>query len=157
MIKNWGKFTQPGLLVAEILLLTTVCRANNVQNVQSAQNIPNCLGDAAAVHTVATIGTSGAADAKMSVASKPHSVRLSWNASVPASASPTDAIKGYNVYRRLAGKEYEKLSVEPVHGTSCIDTAVQAGQTYYYQTRAISVQGVVSKPSNETKATVPSQ
>ena len=49
--------------------------------------------------------------------SKPHSVRLSWNPSIPASNSPGDAIQGYNVYRRKPGKEYEKINIDLIRGT----------------------------------------
>lgn len=87
--------------------------------------------------------------------SKEHSVRLSWSASVPASNSPADAIKGYNVYRRIPGKQYEKINTDFIRGTSCVDYLVTTGQTYYYQTRALSATGAVGKPSPEAKAMIP--
>jgi hypothetical protein len=88
---------------------------------------------------------------------KAPSVRLSWDASVPASKSPVDAINGYDIYRREPGKQYEKINLEVILGTSCVDRSVKAGQTYQYQAVAVSAQGTVSKPSNVAKATVPSQ
>lgn len=88
---------------------------------------------------------------------KAPSVRLSWNASVPASNSPVDAIEGYNIYRREPGKQYEKINSEVIPGTSCVDHSVRAGQTYHYQAVAVTAQGTLSKPSNLAKATVPSQ
>lgn len=87
---------------------------------------------------------------------KAHSVRLSWDASAPASKSPADAIKGYDIYRREPGKQYEKINREPIPATRCTDHSVKAGQTYQYQTTAVSVRHLVSKPSNVAKAKVPS-
>ena len=89
------------------------------------------------------------------VLSKAHSVRLSWNASIPASDSPADAIKGYNVYRRIPGKAYEKINTDLIRGTSCVDYLVMAGRIYYYETRAVSATGAVGKPSPEAKAVIP--
>jgi hypothetical protein len=89
--------------------------------------------------------------------SKARGVRLSWNASVPASNSPPDAIKGYDIYRREPGEQYEKINRELMLGTSCVDKSVKAGQTYDYQTVAVSARGTASKPSNVAKATIPSR
>jgi len=93
--------------------------------------------------------------AEPTTVSKAHSVRLSWNASTPASNSPADAIKGYNIYRRIRGKAYEKINTDLIRGTSCVDYLVTTGQTYYYQTRAVSATGAVSKPSPEARAVIP--
>ncbi len=100
-------------------------------------------------------GTTALAES-MVPSSKPHSVRLSWSASIPASNSPADAIKGYNVYRRDPGEEYEKINADLIPGTSCVDYLVKAGQTYYYETKAVSAHGAVSKASSEVKAVIPS-
>ena len=88
---------------------------------------------------------------------KPHGVKLSWNASIPASNSPADAIRGYNIYRREPGKEYEKINGDLIRGTSCFDYLVKTGQTYYYETKAVSANGSVSKSSLEVKAVIPSR
>jgi hypothetical protein len=87
----------------------------------------------------------------------PHSVRLSWNTSMPASNSPGDAIRGYNVYRRERGKKYEQINTELIQGTSCVDYLVKSGHTYHYATRAISANGAVSQPSLEAKAVISSR
>ena len=89
--------------------------------------------------------------------SKPHSVRLSWSSSIPANSSPGNTILGYNVYRRDPGKEYEKISTDLIRGTSCIDYLVKEGQTYYYETKAVSASGAESKASSEVKAVIPLQ
>ncbi len=109
----------------------------------------------ASAQTTNPSGTTGGSDASTASPSKAHSVRLSWDASVSASNSPTGSIKGYNIYRRDPGKEYEKINLEPIPSTHCVDHSVKAGQTYYYQTVAISAQGTASKPSNTAKATIP--
>lgn len=88
-----------------------------------------------------------------------HKVTLSWNPIAPATNLLRDAIIGYNVYRKTtAGSSYDdknKLNSALLLGTKCVDTLVEAGQTYFYVTRAISASGAVSKPSNEAKAVIP--
>ena len=101
--------------------------------------------------------TSGGSDLSAASPSKAHSVRLSWDASVPASNSPADTVVGYNIYRREPGKNYEKINLKPIAGTNCVDHSVKVGQTYEYETVAVSAQGKNSKPSNVTKVTIPSQ
>jgi hypothetical protein len=88
----------------------------------------------------------------------PHSVTLSWNAAVPASKSPQDAIKGYYVYRSPASQTYAdgtRISQTPVRGTRCIDTNVEARTTYFYVVRAVTEGGQQSGNSLEIKAVVP--
>jgi hypothetical protein len=72
-----------------------------------------------------------------------HKVTLSWK----ASASP---IVGYNVYRR-GTSGVVKLNLEPVPGTTYVDSTVQSGQTYFYVTRAVNAKGTESTPSNEVR------
>ena len=76
-----------------------------------------------------------------------HKVNLSWKAS-------TSAIIGYNVYRR-GPSGVVKLNLEPVPGTTYVDSTVQAGQTYFYVTKAVSARGMESTPSNEIRVDVP--
>jgi hypothetical protein len=76
-----------------------------------------------------------------------HKVTLSWNASA-------SAIIGYNVYRR-GTSGVVKLNLEPVPGTTYVDSTVQAGQTYFYVTKAVSARGTESTPSNEVRVDVP--
>jgi fibronectin type 3 domain-containing protein len=89
--------------------------------------------------------------------SKGHSVRLSWSPSIPANGSPGNTIVGYNVYRREPGKSYEKVNTDLIRNNSCVDYLVKAGQTYYYETKAVSASGAVSNASSEVKAVIPSQ
>jgi hypothetical protein len=77
-----------------------------------------------------------------------HSVTLNWTASVGAS--------GYNVYRSsVTGGPYTKLNASPIATTSYTDSAVQAGQTYYYVLTSVNSSGVESAFSTEVSAVVP--
>ncbi|MFZ0817412.1 MAG: fibronectin type III domain-containing protein [Candidatus Sulfotelmatobacter sp.] len=89
----------------------------------------------------------------------PHYVTLSWNAAVPVSKSPRDAIRGYYVYRSLTSETYgesNRISEMPVKGTRCIDSNVAAQGTYFYVVRAVTEGGKQSGSSHEIKAVVPS-
>ena len=88
----------------------------------------------------------------------PHSVTLSWIASIPKSNSKPDAIQGYYVYRSLKSQTYtesNRISSSPVQGTQCVDTAVEPRKTYYYVVKAVAQSGEKSNFSNETKAVIP--
>jgi hypothetical protein len=88
-----------------------------------------------------------------------HKVTLSWNPTAPVTNSSRDTIIGYNVYRKTtAGSSYDdknKVNSAPLLGTKCVDILVEAGQTYFYVTKAISASGAVSSPSNEVKTVIP--
>jgi hypothetical protein len=87
-----------------------------------------------------------------------HYVTLSWNATVPASKAPRDAIKGYYVYRSLTSETYgesNRISETPVKGTRCIDSNVEARAAYFYVVRAVTEGGKQSGSSLEIKAVVP--
>jgi len=77
-----------------------------------------------------------------------HSVNLSWRAS-------TSSKVAYNVYRR-GRSGVVRINSLPLTGTSCVDTTVQPGETYYYTTKAVNSNGTESNPSNEVRVTVPS-
>jgi len=60
-----------------------------------------------------------------------HDAILSWAAS-------TIRVVGYNVYRgTTSGGRARRLELLAVNGTTYTDATVQAGQTYYYVTRAV--------------------
>jgi fibronectin type 3 domain-containing protein len=78
------------------------------------------------------------------------SVALTWNAS-------TSTVAGYNAYRgNQSGGPYTKLNSSLVTTTAYTDSAVQAGQTYFYVATAVTSSGAESVYSNEVQATVPS-
>lgn len=81
---------------------------------------------------------------------RPHSVTLSWVAS-------TSVVAGYDAYRSAtSGGPYTKISSGLVVGTSYVDMAVSAGQTYYYVVTAVDSSNNSSVYSNEAQAVVPS-
>jgi hypothetical protein len=85
------------------------------------------------------------------IASGPHSVDLSWD------ASGTPGIVGYNVYRSSAsGGPYSLLTTSPDPSLLFSDTTVTAGQTYYYAVTALNSAGTESPYSNQVVAIVPS-
>jgi hypothetical protein len=88
-----------------------------------------------------------------------HSVTLSWNASVPASASPHDAVKGYYVYRNRKShrfSEHDRMNAVPLQGTHCVDRAVTPKRTYHYAVKAIAENGRKSDYSQPITAIIPS-
>jgi hypothetical protein len=109
--------------------------------------IPSCSGDLSV-------------PAPMQVPGGPklHSVTLSWNASVPKSASPKDAIRGYYVFRSVKSQSYteaDRISKLPLAGTQCVDATVVPKTTYYYVAKAVAQSGVQSGVSQEIKAVIP--
>jgi hypothetical protein len=77
-----------------------------------------------------------------------HSVALSWDPS-------TSQVIGYNVYRALTPVgQYSKINSAIDASTNYTDSAVQAGQTYYYVTTAVDAQGTESSYSNEAQAVI---
>src|SRR5580704_13710718 len=78
-----------------------------------------------------------------------HSVALTW---VPS----TSAVIGYNAYSSTqSGGPYTKLTGAPVAATSYTDTAVQAGQTYFFVVTSVDSSNVESANSAEVSALVP--
>ena len=83
------------------------------------------------------------------VAAVNHSVTLSWSPS-------TSAVIGYNGYvSTQSGGPFTKMNGTPVAATSYIDTAVQAGQIYYFVVTSVDSSNVESARSAEVSAQVP--
>ncbi len=61
------------------------------------------------------------------------------------------AILGYNVYRKLAGEEYQQINSEPISTTYYYDVDVLAGTQYFYKIAAVfqSSGNYISSFSNE--------
>ena len=79
-----------------------------------------------------------------------HSATLTWT------ASTTQTVVGYNIYRGgQSGGPYTKLNASPVAATTFVDATVQAGQTYFWVVTAVDSSGTESAFSNEVTATVP--
>src|SRR6266702_59392 len=78
-----------------------------------------------------------------------HSATLSWTPS-------TSSVVGYYVYRGTqTGGPYAKLNDTPVSLTTYTDSAVQAGQTYFYVATSVDSSNVESAFSNESSVTIP--
>ena len=128
-----------GSVVAVILLSGIACSASD-------QGIHNCHDDSVGPNTYAAKPgeTSQVED------SKPHRVKLSWDA-------PADAVQGYIIERKELGTggDYKKISLVPIRETSCNDYEVIPGHTYLYRARSVGSEGRVSGPSNQAQAKVP--
>jgi len=82
-----------------------------------------------------------------------HSAILKWDS---GANSPVPVI-GYFVYRGIAsGGPYTRLNSSVVTITSYMDSAVQAGQMYFYVVTAVGSDNVESGLSNEVRVTIPS-
>lgn len=138
------------VLLIAVLAIRNVSRApSNKVGVAPLQNVPSCSG--ASSRPTST-------EPSREQNRHPHSVILSWNAPVPASNSPRDAIQGYHVYRSAAPGTYgesNRISEFPVTGTRCLDATVQPQKTYYYAVKAVSQNGTRSSTSAEIRVVVP--
>jgi hypothetical protein len=81
----------------------------------------------------------------------PHYVSLTW------SASTSSNVAGYNVYRgtNSGGPYSTKVNSSSVTGTAYTDTAVLAGQTYYYVCTTVDTGNNESSYSSPASASVP--
>lgn len=78
-----------------------------------------------------------------------HVVTLSWTES-------TSNVVGYNIYRsETSGGPYAKLNTSADPSTTYADNSVQSGQTYYYVTTSVAVDGTESGYSNQANAVIP--
>jgi Abnormal spindle-like microcephaly-assoc'd, ASPM-SPD-2-Hydin/Immunoglobulin I-set domain len=127
------------------------------------------LAPGQAASLTATFAPSGAGSAKGSISiasnatNSPDSISLSGtgvaavNHSVALSWSPsTSTVVGYNTYSSAqSGGPYTKLTGTPVAATSYTDSAVQAGQTYYFVVTSVDSSNEESAYSPEVSALVP--
>jgi fibronectin type 3 domain-containing protein len=85
----------------------------------------------------------------MQAQAAPHSVALHWTASI-------SAVAGYNIYRATkSGGPYTKLNAAPVAAVAYTDTAVGAGQTYFYAVASVDSHHVEGAKCMEARATIP--
>jgi hypothetical protein len=83
------------------------------------------------------------------VLAAPHSVTLSWTASV-------STVAGYNVYRSTSSTgPFSMLNVVLVASTTFVDPTVVSGMTYYYYATSVDSSGNESVPSAQASATIP--
>ena len=132
--------------------------AVNVADVQLSINM--AIGSLRCTANIIGVGVCGvvvvqrvinAALGRTCVANSSHAASLNWMATTSTN------VAGYNVYRGAkAGGPYAKLNSSLVVGISYLDSAVLAGQTYYYVTTAVDGSNNESVYSNEAQAVVPS-
>jgi hypothetical protein len=136
-----------GILVSRYSVHVTGARADTATAKPQPDAIPSCSG-----------ALSTPPPAQVPGGPKLHSVTLSWDASIPTSASPGDAIRGYYVFRSLKSKSYaesDRINKFPLTGTQCVDATVAPKTTYYYVVKAVAQSGVQSVVSEEIKAVIP--
>jgi hypothetical protein len=78
-----------------------------------------------------------------------HVVDLSWT------ASTSNDVVGYNVYRGPDGKTWSKINISLTASTYYDDSTVAGGKTYYYATTAVDVHGDESTKSAPVEAVIP--
>ena len=101
--------------------------------------------------TATGAGTVTGGGSIMMVGGSSHSVTLTWT------DSTSSGVTGYNIYRsQTSGSGYAKLTATPLSATatSYTDTAVTAGQVYYYVATAVAG-STESGYSNQATASVP--
>ncbi len=82
---------------------------------------------------------------------------------MPANGAQENAIAGYYIFRRESGERCDRPHSHctelnpfvPIRETGCIDYQVTPGQTYFYQVKAVSERGVLSRFSEEVKVKLP--
>ena len=96
--------------------------------------------------------TSASANLSITVnpAASSHSVLLNWT------ASPSQGVTGYNVYRSTtSGTGYAKINSSAVGGLSYTDSTVSNSTTYYYVTTSVDNSGDESTYSQEVQMIIP--
>jgi hypothetical protein len=79
-----------------------------------------------------------------------YSVLLNWT------ASPSEGVTGYNVYRSTAsGSGYAKITSSPVGGSTYTDATVVDGQIYYYVVTSVDATGDESAYSEDVQMNIP--
>src|SRR2546422_508024 len=105
--------------------------------------------NAVTVTAQSAYNSTSSANAAVTITPTVHIVDLSWTAS-------TSIVAGYNIYRgTVSGGPYTRINASLEPATLYTDSAVQAGQTYYYVTTAVDASGVESGYSNVVQAVVP--
>lgn len=128
-----GTILNPGQTATLSVSFTAEAVGSEIGSVTATSNAPS---------SVITVGlqATGVPD---------HLAMLSWN----ASASP---VNGYYVYRgTTSGGPYTRLNASEDTSLSYTDSAVTAGQTYYYVVTAVDSNNVESSYSNQVAATIP--
>ncbi len=138
-------YTASGVQAGQILTPGQVATLNVTFTPATAMLIPGSVTVTSnASNSPGTVTLSGTG-----VQAVAHSVTLTWTAS-------TSTVSGYNVYRSsVSGGPYTKMNSSLIAGTSYVDSAVTAGQTYFYVVTSVTSGSVESANSAEVSAIVP--
>jgi hypothetical protein len=138
-------YSATGISTGQILTAGQTATLSVTFTPASTGSLPGSVTVASnATNSPATVTLSGTGAQPVS-----HSVTLSWSAS-------SSSVTGYNVYRStVSGGPYTKLNSSLIATTSYTDTAVVAGQTYYYVVTSVDSSNMESAYSNEVSALVP--
>jgi hypothetical protein len=117
---------------------------------------PTLLGPATGLLTISSDSVNGNSTvvslSGTGSSSTTYAVALTWD----ASASPSDPVAGYRVYRTADGYSYELLnSSGGTTATTFTDGTVQNGASYTYYVTSVDSTGVESGPSNMFAVTIP--
>jgi len=103
-----------------------------------------------------TITNANLSGVNFTAAATSHSVELTWGAGSILNPAPGQVVVGYNVYRAsVSGGPYTKLNTSAIPGLTYTDTAVAAGQTWYYVCATVDNLGNVSTDSSQATAVIP--
>ncbi len=143
----------PGFQVAGLAVPMTL--ASGQTATFSVMFDPSSAGPASGSVQITTAGGSAPLTISLSGAGvnspspNSHAVALNW---LPSAS----VVIGYNIYRgNQSGGPYTQTNSSVIPGTTFSDSAVAAGQTYWYVVTAVAADGAESVHSNEAMATVP--
>ncbi len=145
-----GTVTNSAFSLSGLSFPVTIQAGNNVQFTMTftpqgsgqASGSISFASNAGNSPTVATLTGTGV--------SSSHTVSLSWT------ASTSQNIKGYNIYRgTVSGGPYGKINSALDANTNYTDGSVVNGKTYYYVTTAVDSNNQESTYSNEAQAVIP--
>jgi len=113
---------------------------------------PASTGSVSGSITVTSNAQNSAVTVNLQAAGVPagvHLATLSWNSGGPSAV-------GYFIYRgTTSGGPYTRINTMPDVNTTYPDSAVVAGQSYYWVVTAVNSNNVESSYSNEVSATIP--
>jgi len=108
------------------------------------------LAMACAALGFALTGCGGSPSPSASVVAQPPSVTLTWKAS-------TSVVTGYVIYRSVADQTgpYVQIASTTSGATQYTDSAVAAGQTYFYEITSVDSSNNQSVPTSPVSAVIP--
>ena len=138
---------------ANVIVPSSVTAAAGASTFGFTATVGSITTNQVAVVTASANGASPTVSLSLTASAPPasHSVTLTWVASTSSN------VAGYNVYRgTTSGGPYAtKVNPSLITGLIYKDTAVLAGQTYYYVATSVDTSGNESAPSTQVAAVIP--